>query len=549
MALVESGSSEAAASRLTARGAKTRSRIIATAADLMRVRGVGGTTLDDVVVASNVSKSQLYRHFEDKQALVRAVIEFVGDRRIAEERERLSKVMTFAGLRRWRDAVVENNALHEGRYGCALGSIANEVADQDSIAREKLHELFAAWEELFDDLLRRFQKAGLIPPEADVSQLATGLLAAVQGGYLLAQTARDVTPMASAIDMTIAHLQMLNSSGAHGQTLMIVLPLTRSVGLKAATASSRVATCADVRPQPSVTHPLDDLTQLGAVGHDDEVDRQAVGRPGLGRPGDGHQRSAGSNQARGPLLDVAADDVEDQIDAADVFQGVVVEVDELVRAEVERRLPVGGAAGADDVGAGLSGELGRHRTDGAGRAVHEDALAGLEAAVIEQPLPRGQARHRDARAHREVDVARQRREVACLDDHVLREGAVTGPVREAEHPLSHRQAGCAIAEGGDHSGQLVAGDRRRPVAAEAIDPGRGPLQLVPGESRRMNLNDDIAVARALDWRASPRPDPAAPPASSRPFRRPGPSPRSLSCASLSVSSLRMHGSFLVVTAS
>jgi len=45
----------------------------------MRVRGVGGTTLDDVVVASNVSKSQLYRHFEYKQALVRAVIELVGD--------------------------------------------------------------------------------------------------------------------------------------------------------------------------------------------------------------------------------------------------------------------------------------------------------------------------------------------------------------------------------------------------------------------------------------------------------------------------------------
>ena len=34
-------------------------------------------------------------------------------------------------------------------------------------------------------------------------------------------------------------------------------------------------------------------------------------------------------------------------------------------------------------------------------------------------------------------------------------------------------------EGGDHSGQLVAGDRRRPVTAEAIDPGRGPRQLIP----------------------------------------------------------------------
>ena len=205
---------EAPALRLTARGVKTRSRIIATAAELMRVRGVGGTTLDDVIVASNVSKSQLYRHFEDKQALVRAVIEFVGDRKIAEERERLSKVMTFAGLRRWRDAVVENNALQDGRYGCSLGSLANEVADQDSIARQKLGDLFAAWQELFEDLLRRFQKVGLIPQESDVPQLAAGLLAAVQGGYLLAQTSRDVAPMASAIDMALAHLHMLDSKRA-----------------------------------------------------------------------------------------------------------------------------------------------------------------------------------------------------------------------------------------------------------------------------------------------------------------------------------------------
>ena len=129
--------------------------------------------------------------------------------------------------------------------------------------------------------------------------------------------------------------------------------------------------------------------------------------------------------------------------------------------------------------------------------MHEDALAGLKAAVLEQTLPRGQARHRDACAHREVDVARQRREVACLDDCVFREGAVASPVREAEHPPSHRQPRRSIAEGGDHSGHLVPGNRRRPVTAEAIDPGRGPLQLIPGESRRMNLNDDIAVVRAF----------------------------------------------------
>src|SRR5215472_3951649 len=63
---------------------------------------------------------------------------------------------------------------------------------------------------------------------------------------------------------------------------------------------------ADVRLQSSVPHPLDDLTQLGAIGLDNEVDRQAVVGPRLGRPDDGHQGSSGANQACGPIRYVAA---------------------------------------------------------------------------------------------------------------------------------------------------------------------------------------------------------------------------------------------------
>src|ERR1700751_3647232 len=235
---------------------------------------------------------------------------------------------------------------------------------------------------------------------------------------------------------------------------------------------------ADVRPQSTIPHPLDDLTQLGAIGYDDEVDSQAARGPSLGRAGDGHQRSSGANQARRPLPDVAADDIENQIDCADVFQGFVIEVDELLYAEVESRLTAASAPGADDVRAGRTCELARHRTDYAGRTVHEDALPRVKAAVLEQPLPRGQARHHEGRAHREVNVARQRSEVACLDGHILRQRAVAIPVREAEHPLSNRQPRRAIAESGDHSGQFMSGDLRRPVAADAIGPGRGPRQLI-----------------------------------------------------------------------
>src|SRR6516225_3011183 len=252
---------------------------------------------------------------------------------------------------------------------------------------------------------------------------------------------------------------------------------------------------ADVCPQATSPDPLGELTQLGAIWYDDEVDSQAARRPSLGRAGDGHQRSSGANHARRPLRDVAADDIENQVDFADVFQGVVIEVDELLCAEVESRLTAASAPGADDVRAGLTCELARHRTDYAGRTVHKDTLPRVKAAVLEQPLPRGQAWHHEGRAHREINVARQRCEAACLDGHIFRQRAVAIPVREAEHPLSNRQPRSAIAESGDHSGQFVSWDGRRPVTADSIGPGRGPRQLIPGESRRMNLNNYVIYRR------------------------------------------------------
>src|SRR3954462_11540792 len=111
--------------RLTARGAKTRARIVASAAELMNVKGVTATTIDDVLAASGSSKSQLYHHFDSKEALVRAVVDHVGQNVLDRERDSLGNVSTLRGLRRWRDTLVQSNALRHGAYGCSLGSLAS----------------------------------------------------------------------------------------------------------------------------------------------------------------------------------------------------------------------------------------------------------------------------------------------------------------------------------------------------------------------------------------------------------------------------------------
>jgi AcrR family transcriptional regulator len=192
--------------RRTRRGLETRSRIVDSAAKLFYVRGVNATTLDEVRLASGTSKSQLYNHFEDKLALIHAVIDVQSTFVLAREEQRLRGVRTLSGLRRWRDALVHANSLQDGSYGCALGAMSMELSDNDETSRQALNASFDAWRRMLVETLSRLRGLGVLSEDADPQRLGTGLLAALQGGYVLAQNARSSEPMAVALDMALDHI-------------------------------------------------------------------------------------------------------------------------------------------------------------------------------------------------------------------------------------------------------------------------------------------------------------------------------------------------------
>lgn len=195
--------------RLTARGAATRNRILNAAADLMHIKGVNATTFDEVRVASGTSKSQLYHHFVDKGALVRDVAALQTRRVLDRELQLLGRLNSFQGLQRWRDSMIQTNRLQSGAYGCALGSLANELADQDDEARTILADGLATWEGLLADGLRRMQRQGALRADADPGRLAIGVFGALQGGYLLAKAMRDVHTMEVTLDLALEQVRSM----------------------------------------------------------------------------------------------------------------------------------------------------------------------------------------------------------------------------------------------------------------------------------------------------------------------------------------------------
>lgn len=190
----------------TKRGAATRQRIVETAARLVYEQGARGTSLDDVMERSRTSKSQLYHYFDNKDALLRAVIAWQTERIIGANMRAAPDLGSFAALKRWSDLVVASVIESEGRGGCPLGSLASELADHSEKARMLLSESFSQWGAEIERGLLAMKATGHLSAAANPQELALATMTALQGGKLLAQTQRSARPLQLAMDMALANI-------------------------------------------------------------------------------------------------------------------------------------------------------------------------------------------------------------------------------------------------------------------------------------------------------------------------------------------------------
>jgi AcrR family transcriptional regulator len=187
--------------RLTPKGQRTRARIVEKAADLIHERGVAGTFLEDVKAAAEVSGSQLYHYFPDKDDLVQAVIDYQADAIVNRNRRALGSAN---GVETWRDMVLAAAKRTKAKGGCALGSLAGQLAESDPQARALIAAGFDQWAAAIGDGLRSLHADGKLPPDIDPDDLAITLLATLEGALLLAQVHRDTRPIETAVNTLLA---------------------------------------------------------------------------------------------------------------------------------------------------------------------------------------------------------------------------------------------------------------------------------------------------------------------------------------------------------
>jgi len=190
--------------RLTAKGRATRARILEHAAALIYSHGVHSTNHLQVRRAAGVSGSQISHYFPTKEHLILGVIDWQTDRVLSLHRgEQFGGFEDFEGFRSWIDFYTRV----ERPLGCSLGSLASEIIKSDLDVHDELADAFEKWRAIFRVALERLQQRGRLSNEADAARLANLLLAAFQGGMLLAQVAQETSPLRDALRAALDYVE------------------------------------------------------------------------------------------------------------------------------------------------------------------------------------------------------------------------------------------------------------------------------------------------------------------------------------------------------
>ncbi len=165
--------------------ASTRQQIVEAADRLFYEQGFEATSFADIAAAVRLSRGNFYYHFKAKDEILDAVIalRLANTARVLEAWE-AGTCDPAQRIRSFIDILVMNRAKIM-LYGCPVGTLCNELAKLDHVAKEdaaKLFTLFREW------LARQFAALGR---EADADALAMHVLMRSQGVATLATAFRD----------------------------------------------------------------------------------------------------------------------------------------------------------------------------------------------------------------------------------------------------------------------------------------------------------------------------------------------------------------------
>jgi len=196
------------------KGERTRERILCEASRLIQRKGIGATSVGEILAAAKVHKGSLYFHFRGKEAIGRDVLRQSGDRFLGFIDRSLSGSTPRIALETFFDAALNFHRSAGFVGGCLFGNTALESSDSAPEMAALVDEVFIAWTERISRVIADGQRAGDFRDDITAQDLSQQVVATLEGGIMLSRLRKKAAPLETCIETLKVFLRPAVAAGS-----------------------------------------------------------------------------------------------------------------------------------------------------------------------------------------------------------------------------------------------------------------------------------------------------------------------------------------------
>ena len=194
------------------KGEETRERILARSAQLFNRQGYAGASLTDIMRETGLEKGGIYNHFTSKEQLALEAFDYAYE--LVRQRVRRALAGKFNAIERLLAIVsVFQSEVDDPPVagGCPILNTAIEADDANEVLRDRARNAMDDWRDTIHRIINRGIERGEVRPTIDPDEVASLLIATLEGALMLSNLYKDPVHMKRAADHMIRYIESLSA--------------------------------------------------------------------------------------------------------------------------------------------------------------------------------------------------------------------------------------------------------------------------------------------------------------------------------------------------
>ena len=194
------------------KGEETRERILARSAQLFNRQGYAGASLADIMRETGLEKGGIYNHFSSKEQLALESFDYAYE--LVRQRVRQALAGKFNAIERLLAIVsVFQSEVDDPPVagGCPILNTAIEADDANEVLRDRARGAMDDWRDTIHRIVNRGIEREEVRPTTDADEVASLLIATLEGALMLSNLYRDPIHMRRAAAHMVRYVESLSA--------------------------------------------------------------------------------------------------------------------------------------------------------------------------------------------------------------------------------------------------------------------------------------------------------------------------------------------------